>query len=90
MNINLKLQMDLNPKYFKVEFAKEGKRFPCVVKFFEGDRYWICIYMNKENQNDFFIRKEVVSETLLQHGEVTYPEVFQNLYNKIKTSINEE
>ena len=89
MNQKLTLKQELHPKYFKVEFAKEGKRFPCIVKFFEGDRHWICVYMNPDNLNDFFIRKEVMSEILLQHGEETYQEVFQNIYNKIKTSINE-
>lgn len=89
MTINQTLATELLPKYFKIEFSKEGKRFPCVVKFFEGDRHWICLYYNKDNQNDFFIRKEVISKILLQHGEETYQEVFQNLLAKIKASINE-
>jgi len=89
MTISQKLAIELQPTYFKIEFSKEGKRFPCIVKFFEGDRHWICLYYNRDNQNDFFIRKEVMSEILLQHGEKTYPEVFQNLLNKIKNAINE-
>lgn len=89
MTISQKLVTELQPTYFKIEFSKEGKRFPCIVKFFEGDRHWICLYYNKDNQNDFFIRKEVMSEILLQHGEETYQEVFQNLLAKIKASINE-
>jgi len=30
-----------------------------------------------------------MSEILLQHGEETYQEVFQNILNKIKNAINE-
>ena len=77
------------PKYYSIEFSRHGKRFPCVVKFFEGDRHWICLYLNKDNLNDFFIRKEVISETLLNHGTETFPEVFKSIYNKITNAINE-
>jgi len=76
------------PKYYKVEFSIQGKRFPCVVRFYEGDSHWLCIYINKDNGNDLFLRREVTSPSLLEHGEETYPEVFNNLWDKIKLIVD--
>lgn len=82
--LKLDIQLDIEPVYYRIEFSKSGKSFPCLVKFIPGDRHWICIYLNKDNLNDFFVRKEVISETLLQHGERTYEEVYNHMFNKIQ------
>lgn len=75
--------MEIESKYYLVDFNVQGKWFSCVVKFFEGDRHWTCVYFNKENRNDWFIRKEVISPELLKHGIETSPEVFDARLNQI-------
>lgn len=75
--------MEIEPKYYLVDFNVQGKWFSCVVKFFEGDRHWTCVYFNKENKNDWFVRKEVISPELLKHGMEISPEVFDGRLNQI-------
>lgn len=75
-------------KYYKVEFTIQGKHFPCLVKFREGDRHWVCIYINRDNKNDWFIRKEVISQDLLKHGIEIDEMVFNLRYEIIEKQIN--
>lgn len=74
---------DLIFKYYIVDFTTQGKFFPCVVKFMPGNRHWTCIYINKENRNDWFIRNEVISPELLSHGTEVTEQVFEMKLNLI-------
>lgn len=79
-----------DPLYYKVEFTVQGKHFPCVVRFRQGDRHWLCVYYNKENKNDWFVRKEVISNELIKHGKQTTKEVFNYVLNKALNEVDNE
>lgn len=70
-------------KYYKVEFTVQGKHFSCVVKFREGDRHWTCVYLNKDNKNDFFIRRETISQELIRYGVEINEDLYEHILNKV-------
>ena len=88
--VKLKLiqYMDTGPKYYKIEFSINEKRFPCVVKHIPGNRHWLCIYLNKDNKNDWFVRNEVFSQKEIDHGLEIEEVVFQNMWNRIKNIVD--
>lgn len=77
-------------RYYKVEFTIQGKHFPCLVKFREGDRHWVCLYLNKDNGNDWFIRKEVASQDLLKHGKEVDESLFDFYSEKLLKQFTHE
>lgn len=71
------MENEIEFKYYLVDFTTQGKHFPCVVKFIPGNRHWTCIYINKTNRNDWFVRNEVISPELLLHGVEVTEQVFE-------------
>ena len=85
MTLSIKQELETSTKYYKVEFSTGGKSFKGIVKFYPGDRHWIGIF---PDGNNFMVRKEPISQILLDHGEETYKEVFLHLWEKVKLNID--
>lgn len=87
LSLSLKLEQVLEPVYLKVSFSIQGKDFPSIIKFFEGDRYCTLIYVNKENKNDWFVRSELLSESFIKYGIPISEEVWNYMVEQIKMKL---
>jgi hypothetical protein len=82
--------VNIEPKYYRVEYSKDGVYFPSIVKFREGDKYWICVSYNRDNPEYWTIKREVINPLLIEYGQPTYREVFEHALNKALVQIGHE
>lgn len=70
-------------KYYLTNFYVQGKWFDCIIKHKEQDNYWICLYLNSQNNKDWFIRSEVISQDYLRKSKEIEKEEYESRLNNI-------
>lgn len=70
--------------YYKIQTNIKGKDFDFVVKILD-DKYWICVYYG--GKNDFFVRKELISDHLLKGATESDETYYNTLLDIIKEKI---
>lgn len=81
-------QWEWNPEtcYKEVTFSLPGhpeKEFICLVKVLKNKKNWIILYQNEDNPDDFWVRKELVSQPLWFYGKEINQITFDTLLNKL-------
>lgn len=69
------------PKYYRAEISTSDKCWPIVVKHFPGNRHCTTIYF--KDDNDCFLRREVMSHLYIEYGKEIEKEVYEHLLNKV-------